>query len=65
MSDKTRFAGYPSAVVYEGSNKDKPVQHLLWGDWLKLKNGKEGPFCEVHARGVERQDKTMVRTLRP
>jgi beta-lactamase superfamily II metal-dependent hydrolase len=53
MATKTHFAGYPSAVVYKQPDGKKPIQHLLWGDWLRLKDGKNGPYCEVHARGVD------------
>lgn len=49
----TRFAGYPSAVVYENSNGTKAIQHLLWGDWLTLKRGRAGDYYEVHARGCD------------
>ena len=52
MATKTRFAAYPSAVVYEQPDGKKPVQHLLWGDWLRQKDGKKGPYCEVRARRV-------------
>ena len=58
MATKTRYAAYPSAVVYKepGGQKRKgktPVQHLLWGDWLRLKDEKKGKFQKVHARGVD------------
>ncbi len=54
MANSTRFAGYPSAVVYDQPTaQKKAVQHLLWGDWLRLKNGRQGGFVEVHARGVD------------
>jgi beta-lactamase superfamily II metal-dependent hydrolase len=53
MPTATRFAGYPSAVVYGQPNGEKPVQHLIWGDWLRLKSRRNGPFCEVRARGVD------------
>lgn len=54
----TRFAGYPSALVYAepGGKKKKgkrPVQHLLWGDWLRLKGETRGDFERVRARGVD------------
>ena len=54
MATSTRFAGYPSAVVYDKpEGKKKGLQHLLWGDWLRLKSGRKGNFVEVHARGVD------------
>jgi len=56
MTSTTRFAGYPSAVVYKtpGGNARKgktAVQHLIWGDWIELKGNRKGKFEEVHARG--------------
>lgn len=51
MATNTRFAAYPSAQVYKNADGTKPVQHLLWGDWLRLKSGRSGDFVEVHARG--------------
>ncbi|HEX9596969.1 MAG TPA: hypothetical protein VF982_08840, partial [Anaerolineales bacterium] len=54
MATSTRFAGYPSAVVYDKpEDKKKAVQHLLWGDWLRLKKGRKEGYVEVHARGVD------------
>ena len=55
----TRYAGYPSAVVYaetNGKKGKKAVQHLLWGDWLRTlggSNAQKGIFQKVHARGVD------------
>jgi beta-lactamase superfamily II metal-dependent hydrolase len=51
-----KCAGFPSAVVYESpgegkTNKSKPVQQLLWGDWLMLKEGEQGDWQEVDPRG--------------
>ncbi len=53
MASTTRFAAYPSAVVYANKNGTKPVQHLLWGDWLRLKSGRSGNYRQVRARGVD------------
>jgi beta-lactamase superfamily II metal-dependent hydrolase len=53
MATSTRFAGYPSAQVYQNSDGTKPIQHLLWGVWLRLKRGRNGDFVEVHARGLD------------
>jgi len=53
MADKIRWAGYPSAVVFAEPDGKKAVQHLLWGDWLRLKTGRRNGFAEVHARGCD------------
>ena len=54
--DRTRFAAYPSAVVYSKPNTTatkNAVQHLLWGDWISLKDGVQGHWREVRARNVD------------
>jgi beta-lactamase superfamily II metal-dependent hydrolase len=48
----TRFAGYSDPVVYDAPD-GSPVTHLLWGDWLRLKQGRQGEWREVRARGVD------------
>lgn len=53
MASHVRFAGYPSAFVFEAPDGKKRIQHLLWGDWLRLKPGDHGDFREVRARGVD------------
>ena len=53
MASKTVFAGYPSVFVYKDPDGKKSVQHLLWGDWMLLKEGRTGDYCEVRARGVD------------
>lgn len=53
MAGDERFAGYPSTVVYETPDGKKPVQHLLWGDWLRLMGEENGEYRKVHARGVD------------
>lgn len=53
MSTTTRFAGYPSAVVYENPDGTKPIQQVIWGDWLRLKDGRQGNYVEVHTRGED------------
>lgn len=47
-----RFAGYPSPFVYDRP-AGKKIQHLLWGDWLRLKEGRASGWVEVHARGCD------------
>ena len=51
----TAYAGYPDAVIYgekvAGKTKGKkPRNHLIWGDWMKVK-GKDGDWLEVVGRG--------------
>jgi beta-lactamase superfamily II metal-dependent hydrolase len=53
----TAYAGFPDAVIYQepvaGKNKGKKgLQHLVWGDWLKVKDS-QGEWRQVHARGVD------------
>ena len=49
----TRFAAYSDPVIREAPNEDAdPVQHLLWGDWLKLRGNRQGEWEEVSARGA-------------
>ena len=55
-----RFAGFPSAVIYElgtGANppaKLKAAKNLLWGDYMTV-NGQssDGKFLKVYSRGVD------------
>lgn len=58
MAESYRFAGFPSAVVYDHvpvdkKDKPKPVQHLLWGDWIKLTGPEGGDWVKVHARNAD------------
>lgn len=48
--DDIRFAGYPAPFVYDRP-AGKEIQHLLWGDWLRLLDGRASGWVEVHARG--------------
>ena len=57
---KIRYAGFPTALVFGEraaspgkTTGTKPVQQLLWGDWLEVKS--EGPdgWLEVSARGED------------
>ena len=49
----TRFAAYSDPVIRDGPSFDAdPVQHLLWGDWLKLRQNRQGKWREVSARGA-------------
>ncbi|MGI8843176.1 MAG: ComEC/Rec2 family competence protein [Gemmatimonadaceae bacterium] len=46
----TRFAGSGNPFVYDEPD-GAVIQHLLWGDWLRLKSGKHNEWREVRARG--------------
>ncbi|MBA4791531.1 MAG: hypothetical protein H2042_17650 [Rhizobiales bacterium] len=50
----TRFAGHPTATVHD-TPAGKPVQQLLWGDWLTLTGlaGGAPGWVSVRARGVD------------
>lgn len=55
--EQTAFAGYPSAVIYEqpvaGRTKGrKPMQHLIWGDWLRVEDAQDD-WRRVRSRGEE------------
>ncbi len=52
VTEKDRYAGFPSAVVYDSPNEGKkPQQQLLWGDWMQLKEGVQENWQEVDPRG--------------
>ncbi len=60
MATNTRFAGFPSAIIYElgdGTNppaKLKAAKNLLWGDYMTVKGqSNDGNFLKVFSRGVE------------
>lgn len=47
------YAGFPSVMLYDRPGGSK-VQHLLWGDWLRvLPDAPRGDWRRVHARGVD------------
>ena len=49
----TRFAGYSDPVLRSGPSEDSaPVQHLLWGDWIRLRSGRDGEWREVYSRDL-------------
>ena len=47
-----KYCAFPDAIVLD-KPEGKHVQHLLWGDWLRLKGGKEGDWFEVDTRGED------------
>lgn len=52
VPSSTRFAGPNNPFVYD-LPEGEVVQHLLWGDWLRLKQGKRNGWREVRARGTD------------
>ncbi len=48
----TRFAGFGNPFVHAEPD-GAVIQHLLWGDWLRLKKGKHNDWRQVRARGCE------------
>jgi beta-lactamase superfamily II metal-dependent hydrolase len=44
------FAAYPSAFVYDPPGGRK-IDHLLWGDYVRLLGPEQGEWAEVRARG--------------
>lgn len=47
MPDDIRYAAYPSAKVYRDGDE---VQHLLWGDWVKVTGPPQDGWVPVQAR---------------
>jgi beta-lactamase superfamily II metal-dependent hydrolase len=51
----TAYAGFPSGMIYDKPS-GKKVQHLLWGDWLKIRATTDPPragWRAVHGRNVD------------
>lgn len=46
-----RFAGYPSAFVYETPGK-KWIDHLIWGDYINVLGPEQNGWVNVRARGT-------------
>jgi beta-lactamase superfamily II metal-dependent hydrolase len=69
MPETIRYAGYPDAVVYDdpfvgdddaiaddvptNDEKPKPIQHLLWGDWVRVTGEAVEGWTPIHSRGVD------------
>lgn len=52
------FAGYPAPFIH-AEPEGKKVQHLIWGDYVKLLGGEAGDWVEVRGR---RQNGWMRKT---
>ncbi|MDP2373172.1 MAG: MBL fold metallo-hydrolase [Reyranella sp.] len=47
-----RYAGYPTAVVYDKVGKGrKALKQLLWGDWMVVTGKETGGYLPVKSRG--------------
>ena len=57
MTERKRFAGYPSAVVYEKPDGKKAVQHLLWGAFVQDKGEMTGSYSSKDVHGEKRTGK--------
>ena len=47
----TKFAGYPTALIYDQPN-GKPTKQLLWGDYVSLTGAANAGWQPVKSRGV-------------
>lgn len=50
MPDDIRYAVYPSAKVYRNGDQ---VQHLIWGDWVKVTGPSQNGMVPVHTRETD------------
>lgn len=65
MADNIRYAGYPSVFVFDEPAGKKKLQHLLWGDWMRVE-GEDGDWLKIHSRGCDgwvHKDKVQVNQL--
>jgi len=47
----TAHAACPSAFVYQEPGNGNPIDHLLWGDYVRLLGPEQGEWAEVRVRG--------------
>jgi beta-lactamase superfamily II metal-dependent hydrolase len=51
---EVRYAGYPTAVIYDKVGKGrKALKQLLWGDWMVVTGEESGGHLPVKSRGCE------------
>lgn len=43
-----KYAAYPSAKIY--NDEKRQIQHLLWGDWVRIEGDEEAGWVPVYAR---------------
>lgn len=46
------YAGYPSVFVLDKPDGRTKVQHLLWGDWMRI-DERQGEWLRIHSRGQD------------
>jgi hypothetical protein len=46
------YAGYPSVFVFDAPGSKKKVQHLLWGDWIRI-DERNDEWLKIHSRGCD------------
>lgn len=47
-----RYAGYPTAVIYDKAGKGrKALKELLWGDWMVVTGKEQDGYLPVRSRG--------------
>ena len=62
----TAFAAYPSAFVYDSPDDRDPIDHLLWGDFVRFLGPQQGEWAEVRVRGKNgwmRREETQEQRL--
>ncbi|MBA3563113.1 MAG: MBL fold metallo-hydrolase [Gammaproteobacteria bacterium] len=47
-----RYAAYPEAKVYDAS-KSRQINHLLFGDWVRVEGDVDAGWVPVHVRGTD------------
>jgi beta-lactamase superfamily II metal-dependent hydrolase len=52
VATEIRYAGFPSALIFEKADaKSKVLKQLLWGDWVEITGKDKAGLTPVHARG--------------
>lgn len=51
MPNEFRYAAYPDAKVFDATGNQ--VQHLLWGDWVRITGPRSGGKFPVRVRGTD------------
>jgi len=52
-TDNFRYAGFPSALVFEKADAKSKVLKQLWGDWVQVTGSAQGNLLPVQARGCK------------